>query len=55
LKKNGIVTLFDILKGASNNQQRHSELVSESPVYVEIAGHARNDMDGINGIIRSPQ
>jgi hypothetical protein len=27
-----------IIKGASNNQQRHSELVSESPVTMKIAG-----------------
>jgi hypothetical protein len=38
--------------GASKNQPRHSELVSESPVVVEIAGDpesssGRNDGGGI--------
>jgi hypothetical protein len=42
------------VKGASNNCLRHSELVSESPVVMGIAGQARNDVKRKNDVFRSP-
>jgi hypothetical protein len=43
-----------IQKITTKSIPRHSELVSESPVAVEIADQVRNDGVGINSIIRSP-
>ena len=40
--------------GTSNNTERHSELVSESPKHKEIADQVRNDGEGKDGVIRSP-
>jgi len=35
------------------NSHRHAELVSASPRFQEIAGHARNDGNATNGVFRS--
>ena len=42
------------VQGTSNNTERHSELVSESPKHKEIADQVHNDGEGIDGVIRSP-
>jgi len=38
--------------GTSNNKERHSELVSESPKHKEIADPVRNDGRGKKEVIR---
>ena len=41
-------------KVTSKNAHRHAELVSTSPRFQEIAGHARNDGNATNRVFRSP-
>jgi tetratricopeptide (TPR) repeat protein len=46
------MTRFFLLLNSSKTALRHSELVSESPLSVEVAGQARNDVRMINRFFR---